>query len=166
MTTSITTMRKVVFTAAAAFLLASAVARPLGAQATAAGEGPPVVVAPVRIVDFVDRIEALGTTRADETVRITANVTEKVREIHFEDGQMVEAGQLLIELESAEERAQLDEAVAMLAERETEHQRTVDLVERGISAQSDLDRTQAMLLGARSRVTTNERPRKRSGSGA
>jgi membrane fusion protein (multidrug efflux system) len=117
---------------------------------------PPVVVAVAAKIPFAAPISALGTIRANESVAITPNRSDHVAALHFEDGDVVEAGQLLVELESAEERALLGEAKALLAEREAEHARTLDLVDRGISAQSDLDRTQSMLLAARARVTSIE----------
>lgn len=126
------------------------------AETTLPPSAPPVVVASVTRTPFAAPLLALGTVRANESVAITPNRTEHVAALHFDDGETVEEGQLLIELESAEERAMLDEANAILDEREAEHQRTVDLVERGISSQADLDRTHSLLLAARSRVTSLE----------
>ena len=76
----------------------------------------PVIVSEVKVDQFVDRVEALGTLKAIESVAVTANVTETVSAIHFDDGQRVEAGQVLVELTSAEERALLKEARVREAE--------------------------------------------------
>ncbi|MFM7786322.1 MAG: biotin/lipoyl-binding protein, partial [Gammaproteobacteria bacterium] len=67
-----------------------------------------------------ERIEAIGTTASWESIEIRPSVTELVREIHFEDGQQVEAGQLLVTLLQDEEIARRDEARANLAEQERE----------------------------------------------
>ena len=48
-----------------------------------------VIVAPVVSREFADQVEALGTTRANESVVITADRSEKVMDIHFDDGQAV-----------------------------------------------------------------------------
>ena len=117
---------------------------------------PPVVVAIAARTPFVAPLIALGTVRANESVAITPNRTEHIAALHFEDGQEVDAGALLAELESDQERALLGEARALLAEREAAHTRTTDLVERGISSQSDLDTTQALLLAARARMGSLE----------
>lgn len=65
----------------------------------------PVIVAETRLEAFADPVEALGTLKARESVALTANVTETVSAIHFEDGQRVDAGQVLVEMTSAEEHA-------------------------------------------------------------
>lgn len=132
--------------------------RPTDLQASAElpQPAPPVVVAPVAHAPFVAPLLALGTVLANESIAITANRTEQVAALHFDDGEAVERGQLLVELESAEEQAMLAEARAILAERRAEHERTVDLAEREIAAQSDLDRTHAALLAAEARVASLE----------
>jgi len=77
-----------------------------------------VIVSEARVDRLVDRVEALGTLRANESVSVTANVTESVSSIHFDDGQRVEAGEILVEMTSAEEHALLEEARARVAEAE------------------------------------------------
>ncbi len=60
-------------------------------SAAAAADSPPpgVIVAPARLVEFADRIEALGTLLANESVDLTATVTETISAIHFNDGDRV-----------------------------------------------------------------------------
>jgi len=113
------------------------------AQTPGEGELQPVVVAVARSADFVDRVEALGTTRANETVRVTANVTEKVAAIHFDDGQQIEAGALLVTLEKAEEEADLKAAEAILAERRLAFERAQQLESRQFTSVATLDERRA-----------------------
>jgi len=113
---------------------------------------PSVLVAPVRLVDFVDRVEALGTTRANEAVAITANVTEKIVEIRFDDGQAVERGDILVLLESAEEEAERAAAEAALAEQELAYARVEELESRNIAAAAQLDERRAALQAAKAEV--------------
>ena len=55
------------------------------------GAGPvSVEVATVGYDQFADEIEAIGTAIADESVTITARVSESVEEVHFDDGDRVE----------------------------------------------------------------------------
>jgi membrane fusion protein, multidrug efflux system len=63
-----------------------------------------------------ERIEAVGTLTAFESVSVTARVSGKVAAVHFEDGATVEAGQLLVELEDAEAKARVREVEAALEE--------------------------------------------------
>ncbi len=121
------------------------------------GGGPvPVVVAPVRTETFVDRIEALGTAQSNEFVSITAQVTETVREVRFEDGQTVSRGDILAELTDEEEGAELAEARATLLEADQQLERIADLVERGNATQARLDQAVSVRDQARARVRAIE----------
>jgi membrane fusion protein (multidrug efflux system) len=86
-----------------------------------------VIVSPVKFHDFADRVEALGTTKANETVIITPDTSEKIVEIHFEDGQEVKAGDLLVTLDKKQEDANLRAAEAALYETQNAYQRASDL---------------------------------------
>lgn len=65
----------------------------------------PVVVVEAAYDTFVDTIEALGTARANESLVITAKMTETVRSINFTEGAQVEKGAVLVELTSTTLRA-------------------------------------------------------------
>ncbi len=106
-----------------------------------AGAAPPVpvIVAAVAKVPFEDHIEALGTLRANEAVVLTASVTETVNALHFDDGDRVQAGQVLVEMTSAEEHAQLTEARALVSEAERQYRRVQSLATQGTAAKSLLD---------------------------
>ncbi|MEA2119432.1 efflux RND transporter periplasmic adaptor subunit [Halovibrio sp. HP20-50] len=95
-----------------------------------------------------DPIEALGTLSADESVTLSATVTEIVAEINFRDGQQVEAGQLLIRLEDAEEQAQLRASQALREERRNASNRASQLQERNLAARADVEDSQSRLRQA------------------
>ena len=74
------------------------------------GGGPvKVVTARIEMQALVDEIQALGTANANESVEIRSRVTSLVERVAFEEGQVVKAGQLLIELESSSNRRQTDQ---------------------------------------------------------
>jgi membrane fusion protein (multidrug efflux system) len=119
----------------------------------------PVIAAEVSIDHFEDRVEALGTLKANESVSVTANVTETVSAIHFDDGERVEAGQVLVEMTSAEEHALLEEARARVAEAERQYDRVKSLVAQRSASESllderkrDLDTARALLVAIESRL--------------
>ena len=125
--------------------------------AAAAEEKPPAVfVAEVRAVPFVDRIEALGTLKANESVALTATVAETVSAIHFNDGERVPAGKVLVEMTGAEERALLAEAQATHAEADRQFQRVKSLAEQGTAAKSLLDERRREWQTARARLEAIE----------
>ncbi|MGB3224025.1 MAG: efflux RND transporter periplasmic adaptor subunit [Desulforhopalus sp.] len=130
---------------------------PLEGQQAEQKEKPvPVIVKEAKIDRFVDYVEALGTLRANETVNITATVTDTVTAIHFDDGQRVNAGDILVEMTNTEEHALLDEAQSTLKEAQIQYERVKPLVERGAAARSQLDQQQRDYNTARARYRAIE----------
>lgn len=99
----------------------------------------PVVVAEVRPGIFSDRIEALGTTAANESVVITADVMGRVASINFSDGERVKKGNTLVVLDNDEEKASMLAAEANLTTQETQHKRLQELIRQKSAAQTTLD---------------------------
>jgi membrane fusion protein (multidrug efflux system) len=101
---------------------------------------PPLVTVGYASHDSIyDVVEALGTALANESVTLTAKVTDTVRRVNFEDGDYVEAGAVLIELTNQEEEALLAEARANLDDAESQLRRLQDLSARGLTSASELD---------------------------
>jgi membrane fusion protein (multidrug efflux system) len=112
---------------------------------------PLVTVGRAKRDRIYDVAEALGTAQANESVILTAKVTDTVRRVNFEDGDYVEAGTVLIELTNQEEEALLAEARANLDDAQSQLRRLEDLAQRGLAATSDLDvaRSRAAAMEAR-----------------
>jgi membrane fusion protein (multidrug efflux system) len=90
---------------------------PQGSAPGAQRGGPPVVgvvAAPVRTGLVEDRAQAVGTVRARDAVTVTGKVAGIVTAIRFTEGERVVAGQVLVELDDAALRAELDQARAQL----------------------------------------------------
>jgi len=101
-------------------------------------------VTPVRIQlvnqqELVDTLDALGTARANEAVMITAQSTEVVDQLHFQDGQSVEAGDLLVTLRQSAERAEVREQEVNLAEAKRQLARLQNLASENATSKSLLD---------------------------
>lgn len=112
----------------------------------------PVRIAAVEEGVITDKLEALSTAKAVDAVDITARVTAIVESIHFEDNQAAMAGDLLVELESANERAALNEARVNLAEetRLLNHYRT--LVKTNAISKTLLAEQKSRVAAAQTRV--------------
>ena len=113
-----------------------------------------VVTTPVASQPLQEMVEALGTARANESVTLTASLTDTVRRINFDDGDYVEAGTVLVELTSEEEEAQLAEARAELDEARRQLARLEDLDRRGIAATSEVDLARSAAEAAEARLNT------------
>ncbi|MCB1864077.1 MAG: efflux RND transporter periplasmic adaptor subunit [Chromatiales bacterium] len=116
----------------------------------------PVIVAEASIKAFADRIEALGTLRANESVALTASVTETISALYFDDGARVSKGQVLVEMTSAEEHAQLEEGKALVEEARRQYHRVKSLETTGAAAKSLLDERSRELETARARLAVIE----------
>ncbi len=128
-------------------------------DAIASGETtgpPPVIVSPAARLPFAASLEALGDVRANESVVITPVLADHVAAIHFTDGEQVKAGQLLLEMTSDEEHAQLDEARAMRNDRRLTHERVAELHGKGIASERELDAANSALDAANARVAALE----------
>ena len=146
-----------------ASLGAAAALRYLG-EGEDAGGGPrrggdmstPVIVHEVAPYEFVTGVEALGTARANESVVISSKVTDIIARIRFESGDVVQRGQVLVELASVEQGADLEEARAQLAEARREYDRFTGLVERGVAPRARLDDLRTGAERAEARVSALE----------
>lgn len=130
---------------------------PLAAQQGGGPQPPtPVIVTQVKMQPVAERVEALGTLKANESVEIAATVTERVTAVNFDDGQRVKKGAVLIEMDAAEERAELAEQRAFLAQAQRQVNRLAPLVKRGAAAESTIDTQRRETEGARARIQAIE----------
>jgi len=137
-------------------LLAAMILAGSSVGTAAAQQAPQVFVETVSEKPFVSRVEALGTLRANESVNVTALVTEKIAAIFFNDGQRVRAGDLLVQLSDVEERALADEVRATLQEARDQLDRAERLVSRGAITASERDLRQREYRVAQARLQVIE----------
>jgi membrane fusion protein (multidrug efflux system) len=117
-------------------------------------QAPLVVAERVKRDQLFDAVEALGTAQANESVTLSAKVTDTVRSVNFEDGDFVEAGHVLIELTNQEESALLAEARANLDDAQKQLRRVVDLSARGLASMSELDAAESRAAATEARLNT------------
>jgi membrane fusion protein (multidrug efflux system) len=138
------------FAAAIVALAACSSSAPEGGKAVA--PAVPVTTTVVESVDWVDEIEAVGTTKARESVTLTAKITETVRKVNFTDGQRVHAGDVLVEMTSGQQVAALAEAQATYKDAERLMDRNNDLVKQGTVSRQVADTARATHDSAQARV--------------
>lgn len=123
---------------------------------SSAGSGGPsakrVVVHTVAEREFVDRIEALGTARANESTMLTPNVADKIVDIRFQDGIRVNKGDVLLRLDDRSERAELAAARARMTERRDALERARDLAAQRVVSEAEVDLTRSELATAEAEV--------------
>jgi len=105
------------------------------------GAGGPAVVTTTVLAPrpWSDTIDALGTAAARESVTITAKVSEKVEQVHFDSGDKVGAGQLLVTLSDSAQHANVGEAEANYKEAQKTYDRIQELAKQQLVAATQLD---------------------------
>lgn len=105
----------------------------------------------------------IGRVEAVEDTNITAQVTGYLKSRHFDEGQMVEKGQLLYTIEPSSFEAQVASAKAALAQAnanlkkaQLDFKRGENLLPKGSISQSEFDNLNALLLGAQAQVEAGE----------
>lgn len=88
---------------------------------------------------LADDVESVGTAQANESLNLTAKVSDTVTAIHFNDGSFVEQGDVLVELTNTAETARLSEARAAEADARRQYDRLQSLIETNLISQTDLD---------------------------
>ena len=110
-----------------------------------------VATEPATVRPIADIVEAIGTAQANESVTLTAKVTDTIRHVRFEDGDFAQQGDVLVELTNEEQTALLAEAEANVRDARTQYERLADLLDQGSVPVSDVDEARARLSGATAR---------------
>ncbi|WP_095201340.1 efflux RND transporter periplasmic adaptor subunit [Mesorhizobium carmichaelinearum] len=98
-------------------------------------------------------VEAIGTVRAVRGVDLTVETAGIVKEIPFHANEKVAANAVLLQLDDAVERADLDAQKAQAALDQVSLTRAIELTRRGVGSDSTLDSARAAASASASQVT-------------
>lgn len=116
------------------------------------GGAPTVLAVAAGVHTFTDGLEAIGTAQARESIVLTPKVADTIRRIRFESGDRVRAGQVLVEMSSVEQAADLAEVQSANQQAQEDLRRTQELFDRGFVAQARLDAVRASAEAATARL--------------
>jgi len=119
---------------------------------SAAGGSVAVITATVHTERLATQLNALGTARANEAVEITSKTSNTVTSVRFRDGERVRQGQVLVELDSAQTRADLAAAEAAAAESASQVKRSRELLSTKVLSESQYDQLEATMKANEARV--------------
>lgn len=107
-------------------------AKPAAIKATGAPKprGLPVRAEVVTVGDVIDRVTAVGSLLADESVIIRPEMDGRIVALHFQEGQAVSKGQKLVTIDASEFQAQLAAANADLRTEKQRYTRAKELFEQ------------------------------------
>ncbi|HVI07338.1 MAG TPA: efflux RND transporter periplasmic adaptor subunit [Candidatus Binatia bacterium] len=97
-------------------------------------------------------LSVIGTAAAIEGVTISADLPGTVDKIHFESGQSVHEGDILVELDTRQERAQLANLEAQRDLARIQYDRANQLVSAGVISKSEYDNAAAQQKATEAQV--------------
>ena len=97
-------------------------------------------------------LTVIGTAAAIHGVTVSADLPGTVDKIHFESGQWVKEGDVLVELDTRQERAQLANVEAQRDLAKINYGRTEQLVKQGVIARSEYDNVTAQQKATEAQV--------------
>ena len=115
-----------------------------------------VATAEVQTEQWQPYLTAVGSLVASRGILVTTEVAGKVSAIHFESGQQVEAGTLLLQLDSSVDRAELQGIVAERRLAEQQYKRREELLDSKTISRSDVDEARLRVDNAKAQVAARQ----------
>ena len=115
-----------------------------------------VATAEVQTEQWQPYLTAVGSLVASRGILVTTEVAGKVSAIHFESGQQVEAGTLLLQLDSSVDRAELQGLVAERRLAEQQYKRREELLDSKTISRSDVDEARLRVDNAKAQVAARQ----------
>lgn len=115
---------------------------------------PPVIVHVATKADVKVVEHTIGTIISPATVQITAQVQGQLIKSYFTEGQMVQQGQLLFQIDPKPYQAALDSALATMADAKAKAERYAKLLAANAVSPQDADDARATYLTAKAAAET------------
>lgn len=117
---------------------------------------PSVALSKVTDTKNVSSISAIGTVKAAQGIDVSAPTSGIITSIHFESGQSVKAGELLVTLKNDDLKSTVLEDKAKYQLAEANEERSKKLVKRGFVSQQDADQTASSEKQAQAQLDHDE----------
>jgi len=129
---------------------------PQAAGQGAAGTGgarPAVEAGKVVVARLVDDAQAVGSLRSRRSVVLRPEVSGRITQLNFTDGQRVRKGQVLVQFDDQLPLAQVQQSLAELSIAQANQKRNQELVAQNFVSQRSLDESAANLQVAQARLS-------------
>jgi membrane fusion protein, multidrug efflux system len=115
---------------------------------------PPTAVTTVVVKKetWPSTLSVIGTAAAIQGVTVSADLPGTIDKIHFESGQWVKEGDILVELDTRQERAQLASLEAQRDLAKVNYDRAQELVKAGVISRSEYDSATAQQKATEAQV--------------
>lgn len=105
---------------------------------------------------LVRELTAVGSLQAKDAVDLRAEITGQITALNFTEGQSVQKGQLLVQLDDRTAKANLQEAKARLQLAQSQHKRSRQLQQEGFISSQAQDESASQLAVAQASVQAAE----------
>ena len=116
-----------------------------GGSAGTAARPPSVEVARVELIRLVDDTRAVGSLRSRRGVILRPEISGRITQLNFTDGQRVRKGQVLVQFDDQLPQAQILQSQAELSIVQANQKRNQELVAQNFISQRSLDESAANL---------------------
>ena len=127
-----------------------------GASAASGGASAPrapvVEVARVEVSKLTDDTQAVGNLRSRQSVVLRPEVSGRITQLNFRDGDRVRKGQLLVQFDDQLPLAQVKQSQAELSIATANHKRNQELVSQNFISQRSVDESAANLEVAQAKL--------------
>ena len=117
---------------------------------------PAVEAAKVETMRLTDDTQAVGTLRSRRGVMLRPEVSGRITQLNFTDGQRVRKGQLLVQFDDQLPLAQVQQSMAELSIAQANQKRNQELVSQNFISQRSLDESSANLQVAQAKLALSK----------
>lgn len=136
-------------------------AAPAAGVAVAGGAGAParppsVESAKVEVMKLTDDTQAVGSLKSRQGVTLRPEVSGRITQLNFKDGERVKKGQLLVQFDDQLQLAQVKQSQAELSIAQANHKRNQELVAQNFISKRSVEESAANLEVAQAKLSLSQ----------
>lgn len=143
-------------TSAAASTSSSTPSAAAAGATSGAARPPSVESAKVEVMNLTDDTQAVGSLKSRQGVTIRPEVSGRITQLNFRDGDRVRKGQLLVQFDDQLQVAQVKQSQAELSIALANHKRNQDLVAQNFISKRSVDESAANLEVAQAKLVLSQ----------
>ncbi len=123
---------------------------------TAPARPPSVESAKVEVMKLTDDTQAVGSLKSRQGVTLRPEVSGRITQLNFKDGERVKKGQLLVQFDDQLQLAQVKQSQAELSIAQANHKRNQELVAQNFISKRSVDESAANLEVAQAKLSLSQ----------
>lgn len=127
-----------------------------GAGGGAPARPPSVESAKVEVMKLTDDTQAVGSLKSRQGVTLRPEVSGRITQLNFKDGERVKKGQLLVQFDDQLQLAQVKQSQAELSIAQANHKRNQELVAQNFISKRSVEESAANLEVAQAKLSLSQ----------